>query len=151
MSPQNDQDPGDLLTAIGGVGPLARQLNQVHTRLWYEQVHQDLTGPQFTVLSLLQARGAMDQGSLGALASLDKSTAAPLLERLRRRGLVDITKDESDRRRKLVRITGSGRELATSLAPAVAAVSEQMLAHLSPQERDQFLALLRRAVQGPQR
>ncbi|MET9535473.1 MarR family winged helix-turn-helix transcriptional regulator [Streptomyces sp. NPDC006649] len=145
------QGSGDLLAAIGGIGPLARQLNQVHARLWYEQVHQDLTGPQFTVLSLLHARGAMDQGMLGALANLDKSTVAPLLDRLRRRGLVDITKDDSDRRRKLVSVTESGQELATSLAPAVVAVGDQMLAHFSPQERDQFLALLRRAVQGPQR
>ncbi|WP_406347566.1 MarR family winged helix-turn-helix transcriptional regulator [Streptomyces sp. NBC_00144] len=155
------QDPGDLpggnapsggvLSAISGLGPLARQLNQVHTRLWYEQVHQDLTGPQFTVLSLLHSRGSMDQGMLGALAKLDKSTVAPLLDRLLRRGLVDIAKDAVDRRRKLVSITENGRELATSLAPAVVAVSDRMLAHFSPQERDQFLALLRRAVQGPQR
>ncbi|WP_405564782.1 MarR family winged helix-turn-helix transcriptional regulator [Streptomyces sp. NBC_01180] len=148
MSSQ-DQNPGHLLSAIGGIGPLARQLNQVHTRLWYEQVHRGLTGPQFTVLSLLHAHGAMDQGRLGALANLDKSTVAPLLDRLLRRGLVDIAKDDSDRRRKLVSITESGRELATSLAPAVVSVNEQMLAHFSPQERDQFLALLRRAVQGP--
>ncbi|MER7394522.1 MarR family transcriptional regulator [Streptomyces sp. NPDC000151] len=147
---QENADAGLLLAAIGGLGPLARQLSQVHTRLWYEQVHQDLTGPQFTVLSLLHLRGAMDQGTLGALANLDKSTAAPLLDRLRRRGLVDIAKDDNDRRRKLVRITDSGRELATRLAPEVVAVSEQMLAPFSPDERDQFLTLLRRAVQGPE-
>lgn len=138
------------LEALGGLGPLARQLNQVHNRLWYERVHQDLTGPQFTVLSLLDAHGDMDQGTLGALARLDKSTAAPLLERLRRRGLLDITRDENDRRRKLVRITEQGRELAVRLAPAVVAVSEQMLAPFSPEERDQFLGLLRRAVSEPE-
>ncbi|GAB1331839.1 MarR family winged helix-turn-helix transcriptional regulator [Streptomyces sp. NPDC004783] len=135
--------------ALGGLGPLARQLNQVHNRLWYEQVHQDVTGPQFTVLSLLDAHGDMDQGTLGAMARLDKSTAAPLLERLRRRGLLEITRDEGDRRRKLVRITGDGRELAARLAPAVVAVSERMLARFSPGERDQLLDLLRRAVSEP--
>ncbi|MFJ9411299.1 MarR family winged helix-turn-helix transcriptional regulator [Streptomyces sp. NPDC101393] len=113
--------------------------------------HQDLTGPQFTVLSLLHTRGTMDQGMLATLASLDKSTLAPLLDRLQRRELVDVVKGDSDRRRKLVSITQSGRELATGLAPAVIAVSDQMLAHFTPRERDQFLALLRRAVQGPQR
>ncbi|MFD7992368.1 MarR family winged helix-turn-helix transcriptional regulator [Streptomyces mexicanus] len=134
------------LDALGGLGPLARQLNQLHTRLWYEQVHQDLTGPQFTVLSLLDAHGDMDQSTLGALAHLDKSTAAPLLERLRRRGLVDIARDDSDRRRKRVRLTEEGRQLAVRLAPAVVAVSEQMLAPFTPEERDQLLSLLRRAV-----
>ncbi|MFB7588712.1 MarR family winged helix-turn-helix transcriptional regulator [Streptomyces sp. NPDC056169] len=149
--PAQSQDPHDLLTAIGGLGPLVRQLNQVHTRLWYEQVHQDLTGPQFTVLSLLDARGTMDQGMLGALANLDKSTMAPLLDRLRKRGLVDMAKDDADRRRKLVSITRAGRELATGLAPAAIAVSDQMLAHFSPHERDEFLTLLRRAIEGPRR
>ncbi|MFD7922105.1 MarR family winged helix-turn-helix transcriptional regulator [Streptomyces sp. NPDC059740] len=134
------------LAAIEGVGPLARRLNQAHTRLWYQQVHQDLTGPQFTVLSLLHAHGAMDQGTLGSLAHLDKSTAAPLLDRLRSRGLVDLTKDAADRRRKLVTITASGRELATSLAPAVVSVSEQVLAPLSPEEQAEFFRLLRRVV-----
>ncbi|MCX4553306.1 MarR family winged helix-turn-helix transcriptional regulator [Streptomyces sp. NBC_01387] len=146
-----DSEAGVLTAAIAGLGPLARQLNQAHTRLWYEQVHQDLTGPQFTVLSLLRTRGDMDQGTLAALAHLDKSTAAPLLDRLRRRGLVEIGRDESDRRRKLVRITGTGRELAVRLAPAVAEVNEQLLAPFTAEERDQFLSLLRRAVQRSER
>ncbi|MGA4837349.1 MarR family winged helix-turn-helix transcriptional regulator [Streptomyces sp. G45] len=149
MAPKRADDRV-LLEAISGLGPLARQLNQLHTRLWHEQVHRELTGPQFTVLSLLQTRGAMDQGTLGALARLDKSTAAPLLERLHSKGLVDITRDDSDRRRKVVRITESGRDLAVRLAPTVVAVSEQMLTGFSPEERDQFLGLLHRLVQPPQ-
>ncbi|MET8473631.1 MarR family winged helix-turn-helix transcriptional regulator [Streptomyces sp. NPDC006422] len=132
-----------LEPALDGVGPLARQLNQLHTRLWYEQVHQDLTGPQFTVLSLLNLHGDMDQGTLGALAHLDKSTAAPLLERLRRRELLDIEKDERDRRRKVVRITEAGRRLVTRLAPGVTDVSDQLLEVLPADERAEFLRMLR--------
>lgn len=143
---QHDPPRPAPLDALQGVGPLARRLNQMHTRLWYEQVHQDLTGPQFTVLALLDAHGEMDQGTLGTLAHLDKSTAAPLLERLRRRGLVDITQDTSDRRRKMVHITEQGRELTVRLAPAAVAVSEQILALLPAEEHDQLLDMLRRMV-----
>ncbi|MEV5200072.1 MarR family winged helix-turn-helix transcriptional regulator [Streptomyces sp. NPDC053720] len=150
MSRENEE-PGVRIDAISGVGPLARQLNQAHTRLWHERVDQDLTGPQFTVLTLLHAHGDMDQGTLGSLAHLDKSTTAPLLDRLRRRGLVELAQDAKDRRRKLVRITGSGRELAVRLAPAVVAVNEEMLSPFSPEEREQFLGLLRRAAQRRQR
>ncbi|MFE3773219.1 MarR family winged helix-turn-helix transcriptional regulator [Streptomyces sp. NPDC059122] len=145
---RKDEDARDVAAAITGVGPLARQLNQLHTRLWHDQVDRDLTGPQFTVLSLLHTHGDMDQGTLGALAHLDKSTAAPLLDRLRRRGLVELTKDPADRRRKMIRITGGGRTWATDLAPAVLSVNEQILADFSPEEREQFLTLLRRAAQG---
>ncbi|WP_369199452.1 MarR family winged helix-turn-helix transcriptional regulator [Streptomyces sp. PU-14G] len=147
---QDTETPTDLLAALSGLGPLARQLNQVHTRLWHEQVHQSLTGPQFTVLSLLHTRGPMDQGTLGALAHLDKSTAAPLLDRLDQRGLVDITRDSNDRRRKLVHVTDNGRALATRLAPAVVAVSEQLLDPLTSEEKALFLALLRRTVHKAQ-
>ncbi|MEU5846942.1 MarR family winged helix-turn-helix transcriptional regulator [Saccharopolyspora shandongensis] len=138
-----------LAAAIGGLGPLARRLNQVHTRLWHEQVDRDLTGPQFTVLSLLHMHGDLDQGALGSLAHLDKSTAAPLLDRLERRGLVETAKDDADKRRKLVRLTDDGRELAGRLAPAVISVSDQMLSSLTDEEREQFLALLHRLVQPP--
>ncbi|MFF0742938.1 MarR family winged helix-turn-helix transcriptional regulator [Streptomyces sp. NPDC004111] len=146
---EENAEAGAVLAAIEGIGPLARRLNQAHTRLWYDQVHQDLTGPQFTVLSLLHAHGAMDQGTLGALAHLDKSTAAPLLDRLRRRGLVEFAQDEADRRRKLVSVTDEGRSLAEALAPAVMSVGEQLLDPLSPEEREVFLGLLRRTVRQP--
>jgi DNA-binding MarR family transcriptional regulator len=91
----------------------------------------------------------MDQGTLGTLSHLDKSTAAPLIERLHRRGLVDITRDTSDRRRKVVHITEEGRELTVRLAPAAVAVSEQILALFSTEEHDQLLDMLRRTVDEP--
>ncbi|MER6987908.1 MarR family winged helix-turn-helix transcriptional regulator [Saccharopolyspora hirsuta] len=144
----SDRDVGEMLAAaIGGLGPLARRLNQLHTRLWYEQVDRDLTGPQFTVLSLLEIHGDLDQGTLGSLAHLDKSTAAPLLDRLRRRGLVELTKDDADKRRKLVRLTADGRAVAQRLGPSVISVSNQMLAVLNPEERQQFLAFVHRVLQ----
>nr|WP_018530518.1 MarR family winged helix-turn-helix transcriptional regulator [Streptomyces sp. SID8379] len=88
----------------------------------------------------------MDQGTLGSLARLDKSTAAPLLGRLRRRGLVEITKDSADRRRKLVTVTEEGAELATGLAPAAATVSEQLPALPAPGDREELLRLPRRTL-----
>ncbi|WP_051024397.1 MarR family winged helix-turn-helix transcriptional regulator [Nocardia aobensis] len=142
------KSPNDVTAraAIEGVGPLARRLNQAYTRLWHDQVHQDLTGPQFTVLTLLHLHGAMDQRTLGNLAALDKSTAAPLLDRLQRRGLIHIAKDTSDRRRKLITLTDAGRDSATTLAPAVVTINTQILSGLSEAETGQFLSLLRRVI-----
>ncbi|MGG2461265.1 hypothetical protein ACO0M4_15815 [Streptomyces sp. RGM 3693] len=48
----------------------------------------------------------------------------------------------------MIRITGAGRTWTTGLAPAVLAVNGQILADFSPEEREQFLTLLRRAVEG---
>ncbi|MCC3314932.1 MarR family winged helix-turn-helix transcriptional regulator [Nocardia africana] len=145
MRPEGTSDAA-LRAAIDGVGPLARRLSQAYTRLWHERVDSDLTGPQFTVLSLLHLHGAMDQRTLGELASLDKSTAAPLLDRLQRRELIRITKDDGDRRRKLITVTDAGRKLAADLAPAVIEINTRSLAGLTEAEAQRFLDLLRRVI-----
>lgn len=124
-----------------GAGHIIRRLFQYRTRLWQETVPGDLTGPQFTVLGVLFRHGSMDQRTLGQHAALDKSTAAPVLERLRARGLIAITRDPADARRKLLDLTPDGRELVTEAAPFAAEVEERLLAALSPAERDEFFRL----------
>jgi DNA-binding MarR family transcriptional regulator len=124
-----------------GAGHVIRRLFQYRTRLWQETVPGDLTGPQFTVLGVLFRHGSMDQRTLGRHAALDKSTAAPVLERLRTRGLIAITRDPADARRKLLDLTPDGRELVTEAAPFAAEVEERLLAALSPAERDEFFRL----------
>jgi DNA-binding MarR family transcriptional regulator len=141
--------PGDealLTTATQGPGHLARRFFQVHARLWQDLVGAELTGPQFSVLAVLQLRGPLDQGTLGELARLDKSTAGPLLERLERRGLVAITRDEADRRRKLLTLTDDGAALVELVAPRAVEVGDRMLAPLNEAEREQLLALLARVA-----
>jgi DNA-binding MarR family transcriptional regulator len=124
-----------------GAGHIIRRLFQYRTRLWQETVPGDLTGPQFTVLGVLFRHGSMDQRTLGQHAALDKSTAAPVLERLRARGLIAITRDPADARRKLLDLTPEGRDLVTEAAPFAAEVEERLLAALSPAERDEFFRL----------
>lgn len=132
-----------LSAALDGIGPLIRRLGQAHTMLWHERIGADLTGPQFTVLALLSLHGPMDQRTLGSHAHFDKSTAAPLIERLRQRGLVTLEQDPADRRRKMINVTDDGRSLATSVADDVTHVGEQLLARLNPTERKQFVGLIR--------
>jgi DNA-binding MarR family transcriptional regulator len=124
-----------------GAGHIIRRLFQYRTRLWQETVPGDLTGPQFTVLGVLYRHGSMDQRTLGRHAALDKSTAAPVLERLRARDLIAITRDPADARRKLLDLTPDGRDLVTEAAPFAAEVEERLLAALSPAERDEFFRL----------
>ncbi|MFD0921380.1 MarR family winged helix-turn-helix transcriptional regulator [Saccharopolyspora rosea] len=142
-------ETGDsVLAAISGLGHLSRRLTQLHTRLWQELVDREVTGPQFTVLGLLHLRGVMDQGTLGELAYLDKSTIAPVLNRLLQRQLIEVTRDDNDRRRKLVAVTDPGRDVVRRLTPAVLAVNDRMLAPLPADDRERFLASLERILQG---
>lgn len=141
----DEQDRRDerLRAAISGAGHLSRRLFQLHGRRWQDRV-QELTGPQFTTLGVLDLEGPMDQRTLGAHARLDKSTTTPLLERLQQRGLVEIVGDAVDRRRKVLRITPAGSELVHRIAPIATEVGDEMLAPLSESERAAFLSYLER-------
>jgi DNA-binding MarR family transcriptional regulator len=130
-----------VVRGISGAGNVIRRLFQQRTRLWQQTLPDDITGPQFTVLGVLYLRGAMDQRSLGRHASLDKSTAAPIVERLRTRGLLTVERDSADARRKVLVLTSTGRETVLRLAPYAAQVEDLLLGDLSPAEREQFFHL----------
>jgi DNA-binding MarR family transcriptional regulator len=131
-----------------GAGHVIRRLFQLRTRMWQETVPYDLTGPQYTVLGALYLNGRMDQGTLGQHAGLDKSTAAPIIERLRGRGLLVITRDLSDGRRKLLDLTSEGRQTVIGVAPYAAEVDERLLSALTADERAEFARLAGRVLGG---
>jgi DNA-binding MarR family transcriptional regulator len=113
-------------------------------------VPYDLTGPQYTVLGALYLNGRMDQGTLGQHAGLDKSTAAPIIERLRGRGLLDITRDTADARRKLLDLTPEGRRTVVGMAPFAVEVDERLLSALTAAERAEFARLTGRVLGAEQ-
>ena len=135
-----------VVRGTSGAGNVIRRLFQQRTRLWQQTLPDDITGPQFTVLGVLYLRGAMDQRTLGHYASLDKSTAAPIVERLRARGLLTVERDTSDARRKVLALTPAGRETVVQLAPYAAQVEDLLLGDLSPAERQQFFHLAYRIL-----
>jgi DNA-binding MarR family transcriptional regulator len=124
-----------------GAGHVIRRLFQLRSRLWQETVPYDLTGPQYTVLGALFLNGRMDQGTLGQHAGLDKSTAAPIIERLRGRGLLVTTRDSADARRKLLDLTPEGRRTVIRMAPFAVEVDERLLSALTADERAEFARL----------
>ncbi|MFI6357353.1 MarR family winged helix-turn-helix transcriptional regulator [Streptomyces sp. NPDC050743] len=135
-----------IVRGITGAGNVIRRLFQQRTRLWLQTLPDDITGPQFTVLGTLYLRGAMDQRTLGHHANLDKSTAAPIVERLRVRGLLAIERDTADARRKVLNLTPAGCAAVAHLAPYAAQVEDLLLEELSPAEREQFFHLAYRIL-----
>jgi DNA-binding MarR family transcriptional regulator len=129
-SPAAGVDEGEVWALVrqgtSGAGHIIRRLFQLRTRMWQETVPCDLTGPQFTVLGTLYVHGSMDQRTLGQHAGLDKSTAAPIVERLRGRGLLVIGRHTTDARRRLLELTPEGRQMMIHTAP-FAEVDEQLI------------------------
>ncbi|WP_158635025.1 MarR family winged helix-turn-helix transcriptional regulator [Tsukamurella asaccharolytica] len=131
---------------LDGAGPLARRLYQRHTRLWRENVGDVLTPPQYTVLALLDGAGPTDHATLADWAALDKATLTTMRNRLLERELVEVAGDHDDGRRRLLSITPHGREVLRDATPGAHAAGRQLLAPLSPGDRDTLVELLRLAA-----
>jgi MarR family transcriptional regulator, lower aerobic nicotinate degradation pathway regulator len=79
------QRPDGLLLMHRTPGYLIRRAQQVHTAVW-SSVVRDVTGPQYAVLAAVAELGAPDQARIGERASLDASTTASVVDRLKEQG-----------------------------------------------------------------
>jgi len=104
----NDHD--DILVA------LRRIIRAVDLRSRKLVKESGLTAPQLVVLMALQRNGAMTAGAIARTASLSQPTITPILERLQRAGLIERTRNETDKRKWRVELTQAG-ESAVLQAP----------------------------------
>jgi len=117
----------------------------VHQKLWAAKVGSMITPSQYALLTAL-AWQAEDQTAAGARASLDKSSVADIVQRLRKRGLIGTQFDDVDRRRKVVSLTPSAITLLAEATPRVREVQEDLLAPLDPRFHGQLIELLKRVA-----
>lgn len=123
------------------VGFILRRAQQRHVAIFSSYI-SDLTPPQFAALAKLHEVGPTSQNQLGTLIAMDAATIKGVIDRLRARGLVELSRHEGDRRRLLVALTGEGRNLVEQLLPLAARISEETLSPLSSTEARTFLELL---------
>jgi DNA-binding MarR family transcriptional regulator len=67
-----------------------------------------LTGPQFAVLTAVNAYPGVEQGSLASSVALDRSTMASIVGRLEERGLITRERPAEDGRKRLLFLTEQG-------------------------------------------
>jgi DNA-binding MarR family transcriptional regulator len=67
-----------------------------------------LTGPQLVLIRELGRADVLSVGELARRVSLSQGTVTGVLDRLEKRGLVERSRSDSDRRRVLVRLTEAG-------------------------------------------
>lgn len=126
MPPVEDPPLFRFLTEIGIVEQLAR--NQLERRL-----PDGLKVSQFAVLNhLARLGGAWSPLRLANAFQLTKGAMTNTLQRLEKRGLIDIAPDPEDGRAKLVTITNAGSEMrkrcVASVGPLLADISNTVTA-----------------------
>lgn len=78
----------------------------------------ELTNGQFSLLMSLNRPDPPPMGPVASLLAMDRTTLTAALKPLERRGLVNITKDPSDRRSRVLQLTEEGRRLLARALPA---------------------------------
>lgn len=142
-----NQSTAETLPEVGAVRHSSRQM--VRELGFMEPTFEGLPYTECHVLGELARRGVLTSGDLAEILCLDKSTTSRVLARLRKRGLVQATSDEDDRRRKPLTLTPSGREAVRRLDGFADAQVDEALRLLRPADREKVvhgLALYARAL-----
>lgn len=123
------------------VGFILRKAHQRHVSIFGNRI-ADLTPPQFAALAKLRDVGETSQNQLGTMIAMDAATVKGVIDRLKARGLVELSRHEVDKRRLLVNLTPEGRAAIERLIPIAREITQETLAPLSAKEIATFMRLL---------
>jgi DNA-binding MarR family transcriptional regulator len=130
-------------------GYLVRRLHQIHVAMFSARVADGQVTPvQFGLLSILISRPGVDQATLGAELGLDPANVAEILRRLEDRQLLTRVVDPQNRRRKLCLATSDGKKFVQRYQKDMQLSQQQLLSPLNPADRQVFMELLGRLVEG---
>jgi DNA-binding MarR family transcriptional regulator len=136
-----EAEPADGYRLQEQIGFVLRKAHQRHVAIFASHI-ADLTPPQFATLAKLADVGETSQNQLGNLVAMDAATVKGVIDRLKARGLVELTKHDVDKRRLLVSLTVEGREAVERLIPAAQQITAETLGPLSQKEAATLLRLL---------
>jgi MarR family transcriptional regulator, lower aerobic nicotinate degradation pathway regulator len=130
-------------------GFLIRRLHQIHLAMFFEAcAGHNITPVQSSILTILGDQPGLDQAGLAEAIGVDRVTVGQVIRRLAARGLVERGGSAVDKRAKTVRLSPAGRALLDTLAPLTASAHDRTLAALSAEERESFMAALKKLVQA---
>lgn len=98
------------------------------------------------VLLALEGGAALTQKALAERATVEQATMTATLTRMERDGLVTRRPNPEDGRSTLVALTPLALGKIAAVAQATMAINTLVLEQLTPQERQQFFALMKRII-----
>ncbi|MGH3762162.1 MarR family winged helix-turn-helix transcriptional regulator [Actinophytocola sp.] len=137
-------ETGNQLSFETGTGYLLARLGSLAERSWIGMLRRhNLTPTQHAVLRALRERGPLGQQALSRLVAVDPRNVVPILDGLADQHMIDRHVDPSDRRRRVITLTGTGRSAADELAKSAADIEADFLRGLGPADQAALNRLLR--------
>ena len=147
MSPNQERDPAVPRSVSDSVMIALRKIIQaieLNSRRLVKRV--GLTGPQLVILQEIARCGEVTAGEIAKAVSLSQATVTGILERMEKRGLLARQRSDRDKRRILVRITKSGRQILQEAPPLMQEAFVEKFSGLQEWEQTMILSALQRLV-----
>jgi MarR family transcriptional regulator, lower aerobic nicotinate degradation pathway regulator len=123
------------------VGFKLRLANQRHLEIFNRRM-PDITPTQFAVLAKLRDEVKISQNQLGRLVGMDAATTKGVVDRLRKKGLVQSSPSATDMRRLEISLTDAGVAFAADAVETALDISAETVGNLTPREVERLLTLL---------
>ena len=141
-----DKSPTDESTYIleDQVGYLLRLAGQRHVAIFQKNTMRNLTPTQFSALVRIDLVGECSQNKLGRMISMDVATIKGVVDRLKKKDLVNLKPDLNDRRRTVISLTDESKALVADLHEMGAYITDATLEPLTGKEKKTLLRLLKK-------
>ncbi len=128
----------------GGTGFLLSRTGSLARRSWTQMLtERGLTPHHYGMLMALGELGhPCGQQQLSDLIGIDSRNAVPIIDVLVDRGLLSRDVDPTDRRRRLLALTGSGHDMVRDLTETGADIEDGFLQALDPADRRELHRIL---------
>jgi DNA-binding MarR family transcriptional regulator len=102
----------------------------------------DLTGPQLTVVKILEQIGDLSLSELSERIRAQNSTVTGIIDRMEREGLVTRERSNEDRRVVYIRLSPKGRRLANEIPVEPMEIFRSALESLTSSETKELVKIL---------
>lgn len=134
---------GSLTSLWERPGYLIRRLHQIHVAIFLDEcADYGITPVQYAVMTALLNNPGADQVTIARDAGIDRTNVADVLARLAQRGLVKREAGKQDKRMRVATLTTDGDRIAREMEHASLSAQARLMAPLSPEKRDQLMALM---------
>lgn len=128
-------------------GYLANHMARLFAKRLAEQIRDlGLVPGQFPALVELWRKDGQTQKMLVQTLDVEQATIANTLARMERDGFVRREIDPSDGRSRHIHLTPKARQIEEVAKATAMRINEEALSALTPEEREQFIVLMRKVI-----